>query len=53
MGLCVDYLNETPPIEGVDRVLDPGERSYLESRRRQAEGIYVEDSTWDKIQALG
>ncbi|MCZ6633044.1 MAG: Ldh family oxidoreductase [bacterium] len=52
VALCVDYLNETSPIEGVDRVLAPGERSYLESRRRQAEGIYVEDSTWDKIQEL-
>ena len=45
----VDYLNESPAAPGVDRVLVPGERSYLETQRRTREGVYVEQNTWDEI----
>lgn len=48
----VRYLKETPPADGVEEVLYPGEIEYRTSQRRRAEGIPIEDSTWGKITAL-
>ena len=46
----VGYLQQTPPAADCERVLVPGDRSHRETRRRQREGIWIESSTWDKIQ---
>jgi LDH2 family malate/lactate/ureidoglycolate dehydrogenase len=46
------YLQATPPAEGSDGVLYPGEIEYRTEQTRRANGIDVEDATWAKLQAL-
>jgi len=48
----VESVHATPPAEGFDVVLVPGERSYLETQRRLQEGIFVEKETWEKLISL-
>lgn len=45
----VKYLKETPPAQGFQEVLYPGEIEYRTQQRRQKEGIQVEDATWRRI----
>lgn len=45
----VNYLQETEPVEGVDRVIVPGQRSHEETEQKKRDGIFVEDSTWEQI----
>jgi len=45
-------LKETPPAPGFDRVYYPGEVEYVATEQRLREGIYVEDATWERLQAL-
>ena len=47
-----NYLSETPPAPGYDRVYYPGEIEHVTAQRRMREGIYVEDATWERLQAL-
>ena len=37
---------------GVDEILMPGERGWDEQRKRDQEGIPIDDETWQRIQAL-
>lgn len=37
---------------GVDEILMPGERGWNEQRKRDQEGIPIDDETWQRIQAL-
>ncbi len=46
------YLKATPPSEGSQGVLYPGEIEYLREQDRRANGIDVEDATWNKLRAL-
>ena len=46
------YLKSTPPSEGSSGVFYPGELEYLREQTRKADGIEVEDATWDKLRAL-
>jgi uncharacterized oxidoreductase len=48
----VKYLKDTPPAEGFKEVLYPGELEYRTEQRRRAEGIPVEDETWNKVTAI-
>ena len=48
----VRYLKETPPAEGFDEVLYPGEREYRTEQQRRRDGIPIEDDTWRKIAEL-
>lgn len=48
----VDSVHTIPPAEGFDKVLVPGERSYLETQKRLKKGLFVESGTWRKITAL-
>ena len=52
VSACVDYMQDTEPADGVDRVIVPGQRSYEETEQKKREGIFVEDSTWDQIREL-
>lgn len=52
VGKFVDYVKATPTAEGFDEVLIPGERSNRTKRERLAEGIPIEDATWDQVQSL-
>jgi LDH2 family malate/lactate/ureidoglycolate dehydrogenase len=53
VGAFVRYLKETPPAEGFDEVLYPGELEYRTAQRRGREGIPIEDSTWGRLAAVG
>ena len=43
------YLNDTPPAEGFNRVLYPGEIEHDTETERAANGIEIEEKTWKKI----
>ena len=44
----VAYLKDTPPMQGFEEVLIPGEIERRERARRR-DGIVVEDETWKQI----
>src|SRR6266567_2675056 len=46
------YLNATPPSEGSQGVLYPGEIEYMHEQERRQSGIEVEPATWTKLQSL-
>jgi uncharacterized oxidoreductase len=46
------YLKDTPPSEGSQGVLYPGEIEHRTKVQRLAEGIEIEDATWAKLGAL-
>jgi uncharacterized oxidoreductase len=48
----VEFVHATPPAEGFDTVLVPGERSYLETQKRLKKGVFVEKETWEKLVSL-
>ena len=52
VGKFVDYLKATPTADGFDEILIPGERSNRTKRDRLANGIPVEDATWDQVEML-
>ncbi|MDE0069568.1 MAG: Ldh family oxidoreductase [Caldilineaceae bacterium] len=46
------YLTATPPAEGFERVYYPGELEHQRAQRGRAEGIFIEESTWQQLAAL-
>ncbi len=46
------YLKATPPAAGFSAVLYPGEIEHLREQDRRANGIDVEDATWNKLRGL-
>ena len=46
------YLKSSPPAAGFTEVYYPGELEHLRTQRLLAEGIFVEDSTWQRLQSL-
>ncbi|HEY3060405.1 MAG TPA: Ldh family oxidoreductase [Chloroflexota bacterium] len=46
------YLQATKPAQPGGKVLYPGEIEYLREQERRANGIDVEDATWQKLEAL-
>lgn len=46
------YLKSTPPSDGSSGVFYPGEIGYLREQERAANGIKIEDATWEKLRAL-
>jgi LDH2 family malate/lactate/ureidoglycolate dehydrogenase len=50
-GLCARIL-ASPPAEGVDAVLLPGDRALAKRREREATGIPVPKTTWEHISAI-
>jgi len=47
------YLKDTKPAVGFDEVLYPGEIELRNEAERRANGIPVDDTTWQKLSALG
>ncbi|HZN51046.1 MAG TPA: Ldh family oxidoreductase [Methylomirabilota bacterium] len=45
----VHYLKATPPAEGFEEVLYPGELEYRTEQRRRQAGIPIEDATWRRL----
>ena len=46
------YLKSSPPARGFTEVYYPGELEHLRAERLTAEGVFVEDSTWERLKAL-
>ena len=47
-----NYLKATPPAEGFKEVYYPGEIEFRKEQDRRANGVPVEDATWNKIKEL-
>lgn len=48
----VDYIKSAKRVLGVAEILMPGERGWDEKRKRDQEGIPIDDETWQQIQGL-
>jgi uncharacterized oxidoreductase len=46
------YLKDTPPAEGSDGVLYPGEIEHLKEAARRRDGVEIEESTWASLSKL-
>jgi uncharacterized oxidoreductase len=49
----VDWLRQSPPAPGSEGVLIAGEPERAARRRREAEGITLDDQTWAEIASAG
>ncbi len=47
----IDWVKSSPTMPGVDKIRLPGEIENETRAKREVEGIYIEDSTWDDIVA--
>ncbi|MCZ6635443.1 MAG: Ldh family oxidoreductase [bacterium] len=45
----IDWVKSSPTMPGVDQIYAPGEIEQETRRKREAEGIYIEDTTWDDL----
>jgi len=45
----VDWVKSSPTMPGVERIYAPGEIEEERRRQREKDGIFIEDSTWQKI----
>ena len=46
------YLKDTPAAAGSSGVLYPGEIEHLREQERRRDGVFVEDTTWNKLREL-
>ena len=46
------YLKSSPTAAGFDEVFYPGELEHRRTQQLLAEGIFVEDSTWERLREL-
>ena len=47
-----EYLKATPPAQGFSEVFYPGEIEFRKEKDRRANGVPIEDSTWNKLRDL-
>lgn len=52
VGRLVDYVKDTPPMEGSKGVLFPGEIESMTRQERVANGVMIEQDTWDAVGEL-
>ena len=45
----IDYLRDTPLLEGVDGIMYPGEIEARTRKEREARGVEVEEATWARV----
>ncbi|MBM3299072.1 MAG: Ldh family oxidoreductase, partial [Deltaproteobacteria bacterium] len=48
----VDYVKETPPAEGFQHVMYPGEKEAKNRMERSKNGVEIEDETWNQVMTL-
>jgi hydroxycarboxylate dehydrogenase B len=48
----LNYVKSAPLASGVEAIMYPGEPEAKEQRRREREGIPLEDETWQQVTAL-
>lgn len=49
---AIEKIKKTPPAPGFDEVLVPGERGRRTQAKREKEGIWLPNKTWQSIQSL-
>jgi len=47
-----ESVKSSPTAKGFKEVLYPGEIEWLTEQKRRSEGIFIEDKTWEQIEAL-
>lgn len=52
IGRFVNYIKSARRVPGIDTILMPGERGWNEQRKREQEGVPIDDETWQQIQTL-
>lgn len=52
LSAYLDTIRQTPPADGFDKVLIPGERGLALKAQRYAEGIPLADEVWDTMKRL-
>src|SRR5215510_2114907 len=52
VGEFARYIKATPLAEGFSEIYYPGELEHHKERQRRADGIEVEDATWNKLRGL-
>jgi LDH2 family malate/lactate/ureidoglycolate dehydrogenase len=45
-------ISSSPPAEGTDAVLLPGDPEIASRKRREVEGVPIQERTWDELSAL-
>ncbi len=48
----IRQVKSTPPLQGFEEVMYPGEPEWRTSRRKKKDGIFIEDTTWTALQHL-
>jgi LDH2 family malate/lactate/ureidoglycolate dehydrogenase len=48
----VDFVKDTPPAEGSEYVMYPGEKEVKSRKERGKNGVEIEDETWNQVMAL-
>jgi len=48
----IDWVKSSPPREGFDEVVLPGENSHVIRQQREAEGLEVDEAAWGEIEAI-
>jgi len=52
VSMMVNYVKETPPAEGFDQILYPGEKEAKSRKERGKSGVEIEDDTWNQVMGL-
>ena len=52
VSMMVNYVKETPPAEGFDQILYPGEKEAKSRKERSKSGVEIEDDTWNQVMGL-
>ena len=48
----IDYVKSAQKSPGVEEILAPGERGARERTKREQDGIYIEEETWERIKTV-
>lgn len=48
----VKYVKSAQKSPGVEEIFVPGERGFREREKRERDGIYIEEETWEQIKAV-
>ena len=47
--ILIDWIKSSPKMPGVENIYLPGEIEDEKRRQREAEGIFIEEKTWDAL----
>ena len=49
IGILIDWVKSSPKMPGNDQIYFPGEIEAVTRKTREAEGVFLEDPTWEAI----